>query len=466
MADIIPFRQPQRECRLLITAADGRTRDRLVADATIAGYEVQICPDLYAASDHLAQIESDICLIDLDGVAGDIDEFCRSAARWRQPVTLLGLASRDLLESEGVDTSGSLELIPAPCPSQRLAGRLQEASRRLKLRQENERLQRQLRLRLHDEFVGDSDAADKLRAEILKVAAEDTPVVVTGERGSGTTLVARAIHHFSDRSEQPLISVDCSLQSSVALEQDLLGTTQHDIAAKSGRLHQAAGGTLVLENLHSVPLPMQKTLLEIVNRYCSDECPLKEHVRVIAILNEDADSLIQQGQLDARLHKFLNNRSVAVPSLQERAEDVVPLVEHFLQRLSVQEGRPPRRLAFDARELLRTHLWTGNVTQLLNVVRQAATIDSSGILTAESLRPWIDDELSDDSSSHDDMTLRDMERKLIETTFNRYRGNREQTANALSIGLRTLSGKLRDYGYPPRGGPGSNRQPEAERKAA
>jgi DNA-binding NtrC family response regulator len=465
MAEIIPFQQSRQGCRVLITAPNGRTRDKLIADATIAGYEVQVCADLASAADHLAQIDSDVCLVDLDETVGDLNGFCRSASRWRQSVTLLGLASLDLLGSPDVDAAGQFELIPKPYPSNRLAGRLAKASQRLKLSQEIERLKQSSQRRLFDEFVGCSEKAELLRDKILDAAEKDAPLVVTGERGSGTTLLARAVHLFSSRADSPLIAVDCSLQSSTALEQDLFGTPVNGLAVGSSRIKQAAGGTLILENLETVPLPLQKTLAKFIRQVSILECPQQESVRVIAVTAAEPECLVDAGQLDSGLWQLLSEQIIVVPSLRERRDDVVPLAEHFLQRLSVQEGQPCRGLSYDARQLLVECEWPGNVSQLCNVIQKAAAIDNTGTLTADSLRPWLDGESLSASDGAPGMTLREMERKLIETTFNRFCGNREQTAQTLSIGLRTLSGKLREYGYPPRGGPGSNIQP-AQRKVA
>ena len=465
MADILPFQQPRSDCRLLIAGPDGRTRDKLVADTAIAGFEVQACVDLPATAKHLAQIESDICLIDLDEATGDLNSFFATESSWRTSVALIGLASPELLKSTDVDLKGRLEIITKPCLPGRLMGRLKLVAEQLKLRQENERLQQRSRRRLFDEFVGNSDAAEQLRNEIIDAADSDLPLVVTGERGSGTSLVSRLVHLFGNRSECPLIAVDCSLQTSTALEQDLFGGMAGSFTASEGRLKQAAGGTLILENLDTVPLPMQKTLLSAIEQFVTGECPRADHVRVIAVMRETPDELVQQNQLLPKLAKLLSERTIAVPSLQQRREDVLPLAEYFLHRYTVQEGHPLRRLDYDARTLLTNYEWTGNVIQLWKVIQRAASVDSTGTLSAESLRVWLDDEATKSSSAVPGMTLRDMERKLIETTFNRCRGNREQTAHTLDIGLRTLSGKLREYGYPPRGGPGSNLK-IAERKAA
>ena len=144
-------------------------------------------------------------------------------------------------------------------------------------------------------------------------------------------------------------------------------------------------------------------------------------------------------------------------------------MEHFIGQISLKEGRPLRAVTSAALGMLESYPWPGNVRELQNVIERACTAQVSEAITADDLRPWLQDGATEDSVEGVGMTLREMERKLIESTFARCNGNRERTAQILKIGLRTLSGKLREYGYPPRGGPGSNiriQSQAVERKAA
>jgi DNA-binding NtrC family response regulator len=142
-------------------------------------------------------------------------------------------------------------------------------------------------------------------------------------------------------------------------------------------------------------------------------------------------------------------------------DDLPVLAEHFLQQCSVKEGQPIRRVSEEALHRLLTYSWPGNARELENVIARCCSLTNAPVISAEEIEPWL--EQTDESTELPGLTLREMERKLIEATFNRFGGNRELTAKALKIGIRTLSGKLREYGYPPRGGPGSNRQ---EQRAA
>ncbi|MCH8129692.1 MAG: hypothetical protein IIC70_07325 [Acidobacteria bacterium] len=174
---------------------------------------------------------------------------------------------------------------------------------------------------------------------------------------------------------------------------------------------------------------------------------------------------MEAGLFHAGLFDFLRQQTVTVPPLRERREDIVLLAEHLLHRLAAQEGQTEMCLALDAQHLLTAFDWPGNVSQLENVIHSAGLLERGETLTAGMLRSWIEDDTASERGTAYGLTLREMERKLIETTFNRCHGNRERTAQTLKIGLRTLSGKLREYGYPPRGGPGSNLR-ATQRKAA
>ncbi len=160
----------------------------------------------------------------------------------------------------------------------------------------------------------------------------------------------------------------------------------------------------------------------------------------------------------AGLYECLTACSIHVPPVRERLQDIGLLTEHILNHLAVVEGKPVKRLSVEVLKTLRSHDWPGNLRELENVIERACSLDETSLLTVETIAPWIARTLQAEPLEPSGLSLREMERKLIETTFARCQGNREHTARLLKIGIRTLSGKLREYGYPPRGGPGSNRR--------
>jgi DNA-binding NtrC family response regulator len=228
-----------------------------------------------------------------------------------------------------------------------------------------------------------------------------------------------------------------------------------------GVLEQADGGTLFLHNIDAMPAALQGRLVRTLERShlgVRDQSGVRRRsVRIIAATRKNAQQLIDQAEFRADLHRHLNGSCLAIPTLCERPTDLPLLADHFVSRTSRKEGRLPCRLAPDALAALEAHAWPGNVAELENVIERACLLNSGEVLTAGDIQPWLGTNTTTaDLGTTVGMTLGEMERKLIEATFQRFGGNREKTAKALDIGVRTLCGKLREYGYPPRGGPGSN----------
>jgi DNA-binding NtrC family response regulator len=274
------------------------------------------------------------------------------------------------------------------------------------------------------------------------------------------------VHLASRRATRPFIVLDCRVHSAESLERELLGqpsdASSPDDLEETGRLSSCAGGTLFLKNVETLPLAAQKKLGGILARK-SFPCPVTGKtrpldVRVMASTHVDLAVEVQEGRFPVSLYECLTACSIQVPPLRERLQDIGLLTERALNNLAVVEGKSVKRLSVEALKTLRTHNWPGNLRELENVVERSCSLDESPLLTAEMIAPWIARSIEADSQESSSLSLREMERKLIETTFTRCQGNREQTARLLQIGIRTLSGKLREYGYPPRGGPGSNRR--------
>jgi DNA-binding NtrC family response regulator len=235
------------------------------------------------------------------------------------------------------------------------------------------------------------------------------------------------------------------------------------------------GGSILLDNVDTVALPFQKRLAQLLEQRAAavlNGTTDGPNIRFIAATHGDLNRLAMEGRFRDDLLQHLSGITLQSPPLRVRTNDIPLLVEHFISQISLKEGRPPRQISAEALQLLESHAWPGNVRELQNVVERCCTVDADECISPDDLRPWLSHDAIEDGAECVGMTLAEMERKLIESTFARCNGNREKTAQILQIGLRTLSGKLREYGYPPRGGPGSNvRRPQiaafsGERKAA
>ena len=346
---------------------------------------------------------------------------------------------------------------------------LQVAHEVHRIDEERTRLQRRLALR-RSPIIGCSSAIERLRVQVASAALCDWPVLIQGEPGSGRDLVAQAIHEASERSHRPFIKINCRVHTAVSLERELFGQAalKTSETASAGRFDLADGGVILLDGIDEISLPLQNVLARVLESKSfqrlgeAHESPLT--ARVVAIATRNLAELANQGDFREELLRHFAGPVLTLPALREIRSDIAPLTEHLLQKVAQRLGEPPRRLMLETLQHLQAHNWPGNVRELELLIERACTTQQSARLTPEMVDAWINAPLPFEATNSG-VTLAQMERQLIEATFSRCAGNRELTAQTLQIGLRTLSGKLRDYGYPPRGGPGSN-QLSREREAA
>ncbi len=417
---------------------------------------------------HLSRQEFHICIIDDADTVSRLQEVNAAIRSHSRSAQVLCIVSEDSRWGRETLPAFECEVIERPFTATRFGSALHTAIQKAELIQENEKLRRQLLNRNLMDLVGSTPAMQSLRESIRIAADDDRTVLVRGEGGSGTTLIAEGLHRCSRRASSPFLRIDCSLHSVETLEHQLFGDETLD--GFPGYLKLAEGGSILLDNVETVALPFQKRLAQLLEQRATsllNESTDAPDIRFIAATHSDLNRLAMEGRFRDDLLQHLSGITLQSPPLRVRQNDIPLLVEHFIGQISLKEGRPLRAVTPQALELLEAHPWPGNVRELQNVIERACTAQVAEAITAEDIRPWLQNGATEDSVEGVGMTLREMERKLIESTFARCNGNRERTAQILKIGLRTLSGKLREYGYPPRGGPGSNiRVHTAERRAA
>lgn len=416
---------------------------------------------------HLSRQEFSCCIIDDADTVSRIQEVnaaIRNHSKAAQVICIVGEDSR--WGRETIPTF-ECEVMERPYSASRFGAALLNALKRGELIRENEKLRRQLLNRNLMDLVGSTPSMQSLRESIRIAADDDRTVLVRGEPGSGTTLIAEGLHRCSRRAGKPFLRIDCSLHSVETLEHQLFGDPTPE--GFPGYLKMGDGGSILLDNVDTVALPFQKRLAQLLEQRAAAvlhgtmEGP---NIRFIAATHCDLNRLAMEGRFRDDLLQHLSGITLQSPPLRVRTNDIPLLVEHFISHISLKEGRPPRQMSADAVRVLESHPWPGNVRELQNVVERCCTVDVTEMIGPEDLRPWLQNDTITDGAECVGMTLAEMERKLIESTFARCNGNREKTAQILQIGLRTLSGKLREYGYPPRGGPGSNIKRPAPAPAA
>jgi DNA-binding NtrC family response regulator len=324
-------------------------------------------------------------------------------------------------------------------------------------------------------MVGSSEAIRAVRDRLLKVAPTEETVLICGESGTGKELVAKAVHDASPRAGGPLVSLNCPALSPQLAESELFGHRRGAFtgadADRQGRFELAEGGTILLDEITEIDLGLQAKLLRVLQQRTFEPVGSSEtrraNVRVIASTNRDLKEEVAAGRFREDLYYRLAVVPVHLPPLRQRGEDVQLLVAHFLERASSRLGRPGFSLEAAAQELLEDYHWPGNVRELENLITRACVLSSSSQIQAADIQPWLQsNELGEGPSegiaasveSPQSLAaealvgtpLEEIERQTILATLDHYGGHRGKAAAALGIGVRTLSGKLRGYGYAPR----------------
>ena len=312
-------------------------------------------------------------------------------------------------------------------------------------------------------MVGSSRAMQVLRDRIAQIAPTPETVLISGESGTGKELVAQAIHAASNRGHGRLVSLNCPVLSAQLMESELFGHergafTGADLS-RIGRFESANGGSILLDEVTEIDLNLQAKLLRVLQERSFERVGSSEtvnvDVRVLATTNRDLQAEVAAGRFRQDLYFRLAVVPLTVPPLRDRREDVPELVDHFLAACATRLGRDQTHMEPTAIDLLVNYDWPGNVRELENIVTRASILGEAKSITADDLSRWlIDPPGSGENDGMDGvpvgLSLKQMERKMIEATLEHFDGHREKTAEALGIGVRTLSEKLRIYGYPPR----------------
>ncbi|HEX8372284.1 MAG TPA: sigma-54 dependent transcriptional regulator [Chthoniobacterales bacterium] len=247
----------------------------------------------------------------------------------------------------------------------------------------------QLTVEQHNEsIVGQSPAMQQVFKMIGRVAHSEAPVMITGESGSGKELVARAIHHYSNRSEASYLAINCAAIPENLLESELFGHEKGAftgaVAQRVGRFEQCNDGTLFLDEIGDMPLPVQSKILRVLQEgefsRVGGNVTLKTDVRIIAATNKTLEQEVAAKNFREDLFYRLNVVRIHLPPLRQRKEDIRLLAEYFLQKVSTVRHVPRIRLSEEAVRVLEAYPWPGNVRELENTIQRASVLATSEVL--------------------------------------------------------------------------------------
>jgi transcriptional regulator with GAF, ATPase, and Fis domain len=274
------------------------------------------------------------------------------------------------------------------------AGRAARADERARMLEERvSSLVQELESRGGHRALGESPQWKRALVDATKVAATDTTVLITGESGTGKEVVARYIQRGSQRARGPFVGVNCAALPEQLLESELFGYERGAFTganvARAGKIEQAAGGVLFLDEVGEMAPAMQAKLLRVLQerefQRLGGTRTIKADARVIAATNRDPRAAMERGLLREDLYYRLSVFEITLPSLRDRPQDILLLADAFLKEVGTNIGRPAAGISEDARDQLVRHTWPGNVRELRNAIERAVILCEGGLVTSEHL---------------------------------------------------------------------------------
>ena len=450
--------------RVLVVDDHQQARESIADVLGRSGHQVACCSSAPEALQVLDRETYDCIVTDLKMPGMDGVEFIVQLERRRlETQVVMVTAHASVASAVEAMRHGAFDYIEKPFDVDRLERLVTQAIRHGRLLQQQADADRRPVTVDPPVMIGSSEQMEALRARIIQIGPTPETVLITGESGTGKELVAKAVHAASHRCEAPLVSLNCPVLSAHLMESELFGHERGAFtgadSSRTGRFEMADTGSILLDEVTEIDLALQAKLLRVLQEKSFERVGSSQtvhvDVRVLATTNRDLPAEVEAGRFREDLYYRLAVVPLRVPPLRERHEDVPELVEYFARRSADRLGREPCTFDPPARQLMIDYHWPGNVRELENIVTRASVLNVDDRITADELRRWLIVGSNPGSGPRTadvpvGLSLHEMERKLIEATLEHYAGHRAKTAKALGIGIRTLSGKLRQYGYAPR----------------
>ncbi len=356
--------------------------------------------------------------------------------------------------------AGAYDYVQKPFKPDEVVLALRKAEERELLRRENRQLRDEIRKEHRfEDILAKSQKMQDIFRTITKIAEYKTTVLVAGESGVGKELVARAIHHRSNRRGGPFVAVNCGAIPENLLESELFGHKKgaftDAVQDRRGLFEEADGGSLFLDEIGELPLALQVKLLRVLEdekiRRVGDTRDLKVDTRIITATHRDLTAETKAGRFREDLFYRLNVLPILVPPLRDRREDIPLLIDHFVARNNGRLGTSIRGLDTESRRLLFEYPWPGNVRELENTIERAMVLAEGDQIVAQDLpdrlreaRDPVQMQLASGELSVK-KTMRIIEEILIRRALQKTKGNRTRAAEVLEISHRALLYKIKDY---------------------
>jgi two-component system response regulator HydG len=429
--------------------------ERLLKDE---GFEITTAADGQQALERIGDVAPEVIVTDLkmpgmDGLA------LLAKVRELDPTlpVIVMTAFGEVQTAVAAMRAGAEDYLTKPIDVDALLVSIERALERRDLRVEAENLRRQLREKNDaglDGLVGSSPAMQRVYATARQVAPSRATVLITGESGTGKGEVARAIHAMSPRAKKPFVTLQCASLAESILESELFGHERGAFTGadkqRIGRIEQANGGSLFLDEIGEIPPPLQVKLLRVLQERelerVGGNTTVKVDVRVIAATNRDLQKDVKDGRFREDLYYRLRVIQIEVPALRERGSDVMALAHHFLGRFSEENHKRIIGFTDGARSRLLAHRWPGNVRELENAIERAVVLCENERIDLPDLPPDLVDTTPTVGIAIPGSTMAAIERHAILRTLEASDWSTSRAAEVLDISVRTIQYRLAEYG--------------------
>jgi len=311
-----------------------------------------------------------------------------------------------------------------------------------------------------DDVIGTSIAIQQVLKMVAQVAPSRATVLFTGEPGTGKELLASTLHPFSSRAHGPFVKLHCAALPEALLVAELFGTEKGALGTKDhgrvGRLEQAHGGSLFLDEISEISSSVQVRLLRALQDHEFERLgatrPTRVDTRLIAATHRDLREMVGRGEFREDLFYRLNVINIRVPSLRERDGDILPLAMHFLRRFAKENGKNVHRIADSALRRLVAYGWPGNVRELENVMERAVVLADDTTVGEAHLPEQLVPPSRCGVPRIPGASMADIERYAILSTLEAQGGSTSKAADVLGISVRKIQYKLQEYGAAPKSG--------------
>lgn len=477
-------------------------RDSVGSTLTRAGFAVRTAVDARSALKEIAVKRPDVVVTDLNmpGMTG-VDLVAEVKAIDEDMPVILMTAFGTVETAVQAMKNGAYDYITKPFEGDEMVIAVKRALSHAAVLKENAILKANARCSQAltgptglDRIIGKSSAIRKVREQVRAVASSHGTVLITGESGVGKEVVAHAVHDLSPRHDSAYLAVNCAALNESLLESELFGHERGAFTGadkmRKGRFELAENGSLLLDEVSEVSPQIQAKLLRVLQERAFERVgsstTIGVDVRVIATSNRDLPKASSMGEFRQDLFYRLNVLPIVIPPLRDRLEDVQPLAEYFVEKITNRDGRRSMRMSGDAVELMGSYRWPGNVRELQNICERAVVLSDpkASEISRSTLEPWLMESrpiqkamplhaagntngvvqsatspmpsyaqpeqiasFAEPKMDHrpGDRTLSVIEREEIVATLQRFNGHRQKTAKALGIGVRTLGLKLKKW---------------------